>query len=66
MEKLTTEYFSFGKQYDDLKTSINEDLVIREFKTDKERKAYLKKQIDEISREELEVERQLKSEKNYS
>jgi len=32
-------------------------MIVKEFKTEKELKAYLKKQIDEISKEELEVER---------
>ena len=50
-------FFSLGKQYDDIKQQINEDMIVKEFKTEKELKAYLKKQIDEISKEELEVER---------
>jgi len=53
MEKL----YVFAKEYDDLKQSVQEELFVSNLKTEKEKKDYFKKQIEEISKEEVEIER---------
>ncbi len=53
MEKLNV----FAKEYDNLKQSVQEELFVSNLKTEKEKKDYFKKQIEEISKEEVEIER---------
>jgi len=36
-------YEELGKEYEDLKQKVNEDLIIKQFKTEKEKKDYFKK-----------------------
>jgi len=41
-------------------------MIYRSLKTEKERKAYFKKQIEDLMEEEVEMERQLKKDHNFA
>lgn len=48
-----------------MKQMLNEEMLFKQMKTEKERKVYFKKQIEEIIDEESKVERELKKERNF-
>jgi hypothetical protein len=62
INEITVLFESERTSYDAIKAELNQASMVNQFKSEKDRKAYYKKQLEELILEETALEREMKKE----